>query len=277
MRLKMSSTSWRTRISGWMRPAARSRPGSVTSTLPAGGRLDSSAARRSCSALSISVLRALTAAPKARRSSWRQALERLHQGGDRARLAAQELVVDRLQGALGRGRGEARLELRAQRVDGGSVGHIKKKAGRKTRLPFTYPAFSYAAGSAALACEATFANAAVCGDRHVGQHLAVERDAGGLQAANQLRVGDAVLARGGVDAHHPEPAEVALLVLAPDVGVLRRGIDRFLGLAIQLALGLVEALRTRQQFLALGAPDGSAFHSRHCNVSLICTEASGGS
>ncbi len=132
-----------------------------TSTLPAGGRLDSSAARRSCSALSISVLRALTAAPKARRSSWRQALERLHQGGDRARLAAQELVVDRLQGAFGRGRGEARLELRAQRVDGGSVGHIKKKAGRKTRLSFTYPALSYAAGSAALACEATFANAEV--------------------------------------------------------------------------------------------------------------------
>src|SRR4029079_15294908 len=89
------------------------------------------------------------------------------------------------------------------------------------------------------------------------------RAAGGLQAANQLRVGDPVLARGGVDSYHPQAAEVALLVLAADVGVLGGGIDRLFRGAIELALGLVEAFRTCQQLLALGAADGSSLYAWH--------------
>ena len=88
-----------------------------------------------------------------------------------------------------------------------------------------------------------------CVDGEVREHLAVELDAGGLEAAHQLRVGEPVLARRGVDADDPEAAVLALLVLAADVGVLRRRFDRFFRCAIQLALGLEEAFGARKSFL----------------------------
>ena len=40
-------------------------------------------------------------------------------------------------------------------------------------------------------------------------------------------------------------------------------IDRFLGLAVQLALGLIEALRAGKKLLPLGASNCSSFDSRH--------------
>src|SRR5919112_4261867 len=48
----------------------------------------------------------------------------------------------------------------------------------------------------------------------VGQHLAVELDAGQLEAVDERAVAQAILARGGVDAHDPQAAEVALAVAA---------------------------------------------------------------
>ena len=75
-------------------------------------------------------------------------------------------------------------------------------------------------GSAALACGATVAKAAACVTAMSASILRSSSTAGGLQAAHQLRVGEPVLARGGVDADDPQAAEVALLVLAADVGVL---------------------------------------------------------
>src|SRR4051812_17732893 len=48
----------------------------------------------------------------------------------------------------------------------------------------------------------------------VGQHLAVELDAGQLEAVYERAVAHAVLARGGVDTGDPEAAEVALAVAA---------------------------------------------------------------
>ena len=80
------------------------------------------------------------------------------------------------------------------------------------------------------------------GDRQLREALAIERDAGVLQAVDQLAVGQAVLARRGVDADDPQAAEVALLAAAADEGVLERGVDRFLRGAIQLALVGVVAL-----------------------------------
>src|SRR4051794_4835671 len=53
----------------------------------------------------------------------------------------------------------------------------------------------------------------------VGQRLAVELDAGGLQAVHELAVAEALLAGGRVDAGDPEAAEVALLVAPVAVGV----------------------------------------------------------
>src|SRR3954451_134486 len=56
-------------------------------------------------------------------------------------------------------------------------------------------------------------------DGHVREHLAVELDAGRLQAVHELAVRHALLARRRVDADDPEAAEVALLVPAVPVGV----------------------------------------------------------
>src|SRR6185436_10667376 len=97
----------------------------------------------------------------------------------------------------------------------------------------------------------------------IGEHLPIERAARGFQPANELRVGEPLLARGGVDAHYPETAVLALLVLAADVRVLERGVDRLFGGAIELALRLIEALRTCKQLLSFRAPDCSSFDSRH--------------
>ena len=87
--------------------------------------------------------------------------------------------------------------------------------------------------------------------RQVGEALAIQSDAGGLQAVDQLTVGQAVQARGGVDAHDPQAAEVALLAAAAGVGVVQRLVDGLLGGLIQLALGGVEPLRALQQLLRL--------------------------
>src|SRR4051794_33357385 len=51
-------------------------------------------------------------------------------------------------------------------------------------------------------------------DGDVREDLAVELDAGELEAVHELAVAHAVLARGGVDARDPEAAEVALAVAA---------------------------------------------------------------
>src|SRR5262245_55223986 len=59
-------------------------------------------------------------------------------------------------------------------------------------------------------------------DRQVRQHLAVDLDAGLVQAVDEAAVGQAVLAGGGVDALHPQRPEVALARLAVAIGILQR-------------------------------------------------------
>src|SRR4029434_4352233 len=102
----------------------------------------------------------------------------------------------------------------------------------------------------------------------IREHLAVERVARQLETADPLRVVETVLARGRVDAHDPEPAELALLVLAADIRVLRGGVDRLFRGAIELALGLIKPFRTCEQLLSLRTPNRSTFDSRHCFLSV---------
>src|SRR4029079_4564792 len=99
--------------------------------------------------------------------------------------------------------------------------------------------------------------------RELREALAIERVARRLQPGDQLAVSEPVLACRRVDPHHPQAAEVALLVAAADERVLQRRVDRLLGRAIELALGLVEPLRAAQELLALRAADVSSFYSRH--------------
>src|SRR5215204_2709411 len=66
-------------------------------------------------------------------------------------------------------------------------------------------------------------------DGDVREDLAVELDAGLLQAVHELAVRHALLARRGVDANDPETAEVALLVPAVAVRVRVRLEQSLLG------------------------------------------------
>src|SRR5262245_42482209 len=111
-----------------------------------------------------------------------------------------------------------------------------------------------------------FGKAGKCGrarHRELRKTLAVERDAGVLEPVDHLPVGESVLARRRIDAHDPQPPEIALLATPPDERVLQRSIDRFLSGAIQLALVGVIALRQAQQLLPLRPTDCSSLYTRH--------------
>ena len=66
-------------------------------------------------------------------------------------------------------------------------------------------------------------------DGEIGQCLAVELDAGDLQALHQLRIRQLVLAGRGIDARDPQPAELPLPLLAALVGVGHRADARARG------------------------------------------------
>src|SRR6266516_2210283 len=104
------------------------------------------------------------------------------------------------------------------------------------------------------------------GDRELGQALAVEGDAGVFQAVDQLSVGHAVLAGGGVDPDDPEAAEIAFLPAPADEGVFERRVDRLFRGAVQLTLVGVVSLRQPEQFLPFGAPNISPFYARHLST-----------
>src|SRR5437667_12590157 len=68
----------------------------------------------------------------------------------------------------------------------------------------------------------------------LGQDLAVEFDSALFQAADKSAVAEAVLLGGGTDAHDPDGAELALLLLASGVGKLEGALHRLFGGAVEL-------------------------------------------
>nr|CAI0340404.1 hypothetical protein SHINE37_44273 [Rhizobiaceae bacterium] len=109
-----------------------------------------------------------------------------------------------------------------------------------------------------------------CGlmDRHVGQNLAVDFDAGLVEAVDEAAIGQAVLADGSVDALDPERAEIALVDLAVAVGELLGTINRGLGGADGVLAAAVEALGCLQRLLVLGVGGYAAFYTCHVMISL---------
>src|SRR5690606_40096524 len=83
----------------------------------------------------------------------------------------------------------------------------------------------------------------------VRQHLAVQGDPGLQQPVHEAAVAHAVDAGSRIDAGDPQRAEIALLLLAADVGVLTRLDDRLLGDAEDLAAGVVVTLRATEDLL----------------------------
>src|SRR4051794_3392138 len=88
-------------------------------------------------------------------------------------------------------------------------------------------------------------------DGDVGQHLAVQLDAGQLEPVHEGPVAHPVLPRGGVDAGDPQAAEVALAVAAIAIGVGVRLDQRFLGALVVRVRFAAVALRQRQDGAAL--------------------------
>src|SRR4051812_11643575 len=61
----------------------------------------------------------------------------------------------------------------------------------------------------------------------VREHLAVDLDAGLLDAVHELRVGETVLTHAGIDALDPQAAEIALLGAAVAIRILQALLDLF--------------------------------------------------
>src|ERR1043165_657369 len=100
-------------------------------------------------------------------------------------------------------------------------------------------------------------------DGDVGEHLAVQRRAGGLEAGDQLRIADAVRAGGGADAGDPELAEVALAILAAGEGGVEPLLDLLFRDAVTAGLHPPVAAGELHHFGAAVLPLGSSFDSRH--------------
>src|SRR5206468_12805446 len=99
--------------------------------------------------------------------------------------------------------------------------------------------------------------------RDVGEHLAVERDAGKVQRVDELAVGEALGADRGVDPLDPQGAEAALLHLAVAVGILPGLFDRLAGDADGVLAAAVIAFRLIEDALVLGAGGYTPFDACH--------------
>src|SRR5256884_1388486 len=105
--------------------------------------------------------------------------------------------------------------------------------------------------------------------RDVREHLAVDLDSGLAQAVDDAAVGEPVQARRGVDARDPQGAELTLVLPPVAVGVLPCLDDGLLGRAIDLAPGVVVALRLAENFLVTPAGRHATLHSCHGSARLL--------
>src|SRR6185312_2620388 len=105
--------------------------------------------------------------------------------------------------------------------------------------------------------------------RDVGEHLAVEGDAGEVQRVDELAVGQPFGADRGVDSLDPQGAEAALLHLAVAVGVLPGLLDRLAGDPDRVLAAAVIALRIVEDALVLGAGGYTPFDA--CHLAALLT------
>src|SRR5882757_9507097 len=107
---------------------------------------------------------------------------------------------------------------------------------------------------------------------HIGQDFAVEGNSRGLQAMDQVAIGDAVLAGSGADALNPQPAILTLLHAAVAKCVAIRAIGCFLRGLVELALGEEKALGPLEVLLTPGPAFSAAFYAWHGFAPLIFRE-----
>ncbi len=113
--------------------------------------------------------------------------------------------------------------------------------------------------------------------REIGKHLAINFDAGLAQAINKLAVGQAVLARCGVDALNPETSHIALAVSAVIIGMLSSLHDRFVGTLEVLTTWPLIALGALENGLMAPACSDASLHTNHAMFSLSTVRSVAGS
>jgi hypothetical protein len=109
--------------------------------------------------------------------------------------------------------------------------------------------------------------------RDVSQHFAVEFNAGGFEAVDQLTVSDAVQAGGSADTLNPQATILALLGAAIAKRITIGAICRFLRGLVQLALGEEKAFGPLEVLLAPCPAFCAAFYARHGFVSLCRSDS----
>src|SRR5690606_23209999 len=100
-------------------------------------------------------------------------------------------------------------------------------------------------------------------DGQIGQHLAVDLHVSLVQTVDEAAVGQAVEARGSVDARDPERAELALALPAVTICILSRLGHPLLGDPEGLAAHVVITLRLRQHLLVAGPGGDTTLYSGH--------------
>src|SRR6516162_86230 len=99
--------------------------------------------------------------------------------------------------------------------------------------------------------------------RDVGKHLAVDLHASFIQSVDDAAVGKSVYPCGRVDARDPQRAEFALVLPPVAVRILPRLDDRLLRRTVDLAPGVVVALRLAKNFLVTASGRHATLHSCH--------------
>ena len=100
-------------------------------------------------------------------------------------------------------------------------------------------------------------------DREIGQHLAIDRDAGLREPVDKPAVGEAEGPHRGVEALDPQRPEGALAPLAVAEGVLVGLLHRLLGDADGVLAPAVKALGGLENFLVLGVGRDAPFDAGH--------------
>src|SRR5215217_2355817 len=99
--------------------------------------------------------------------------------------------------------------------------------------------------------------------REVGEHLAIDLDAGGVQSVDEHAVRHVVLPRRGVDTHDPEAAEIALLVLAVAIRVAPAALHGFLRGLPELAASAKGSLGGLHHLLLTAQADDVRLYAWH--------------
>src|SRR5579859_6219749 len=100
-------------------------------------------------------------------------------------------------------------------------------------------------------------------DREIGQHLAVDDDAGFGETGDETAVVEAERADRGIEALNPQRAEGALAPLAIAIGVLIGFLDRLLGDPNRILAAPVITLGGLEHLLMLGMGGDAAFDASH--------------